>query len=206
MPTALITGCSSGFGLETARLFLSRSWEVIATMREPQSDLLPSSDRLRLMSMDICDLASIARVAESVSQVDALVNNAGIGAPIPVELTPLETARQLFETNVMGTLAVTQAFLPQMRARRSGVIVNVTSMVTMKALPLVGVYSASKAAVNAFTEFLSLEVEPLGVRVCLVLPGRSPGTSFGANALKLPSALRHVPNSAEERCLDATSP
>ena len=175
MPTALITGCSPGFGLETARLFLSRRWDVIATMREPQSDLLPSSDRLRLMSMDICDLASIARVAESVSQVDALVNNAGIGAPIPVELTPLETARQLFETNVMGTLAVTQAFLPQMRARRSGVIVNVTSMVTMKALPLVGVYSASKAAVNAFTEFLSLEVEPLGVRVCLVLPGRSPG-------------------------------
>jgi short-subunit dehydrogenase len=86
--------------------------------------------------------------------------------------------RALFETNTFGTMAVTQAVLPQMRLRKSGVIVNVTSSVTFKPLPLVGVYRAAKAAVNAFTESLASEVEPFGVRVRIVLPGSSGETSF----------------------------
>jgi short-subunit dehydrogenase len=88
----------------------------------------------------------------------------------------------LFETNTLGTLAMTQAVLPAFRERRAGVIINVSSTVTLKPLPLVGVYRASKAAVNAFTESLAMEVQPFGVRVHLVLPGRSPETRFGANA------------------------
>ena len=188
MPTVLITGTSSGFGLDTARLFLDRGWNVVATMRAPREDLLPRSDRLIVLPMDITDPDSIARAIESAGPLDAVVNNAGVGAAVPVELTTQETARALFVTNTLGTLAVTQAVLPQMRSRGEGVIVNVTSSVTLKPLPLVGVYSASKAAVNALTESLAIEVEPFGIRVRLVLPGRAPSTQFGSNALVRPQA------------------
>lgn len=188
MPTVLITGTSSGFGLDTAHLFLDRGWNVVATMRTPREDLLPRSDRLTVLPMDITDPGSVARAIEAAGPLDAAVNNAGVGAAVPVELTTQQAARTLFETNTLGTLAVTQAVLPQMRARGEGVIVNVTSSVTLKPLPLVGVYSASKAAVNALTESLAIEVEPFGVRVRLVLPGRAPSTRFGSNALVRPQA------------------
>ncbi|MFA6230887.1 MAG: SDR family oxidoreductase [Rhodanobacter sp.] len=182
MNTVLITGCSSGFGVEIARYFLDRDWQVIATMRTPREDVLPRSGRLRVLALDVTDAQSIRHVVEAAGPIDVLVNNAGFGAASPVELTPMETARELFETNTFGTLAMTQAFVPQFRERGAGVIVNVTSSVTLKALPLVGVYSASKAAVNALTASLAAEVEPFGVRVRLVLPGRAPETRFGDNA------------------------
>jgi len=182
MSTILITGCSSGFGLETARLFLDRDWDVVATMRAPHAGLLPASDHLRILPLDIADPDSIARALTEAGTVDVLVNNAGFGAPVPIELIAPETARALFETNTLGTLAMVQAVLPIFRKRRAGVIINVTSTVTLKPLPLVGVYRASKAAVNAFTGSLAVEVEPFGVRVHVVLPGRSPETRFGANA------------------------
>jgi NAD(P)-dependent dehydrogenase (short-subunit alcohol dehydrogenase family) len=183
MPSILITGCSSGFGLETAKLFLDRGWTVVATMRTPRRDLLPESERLRVLALDVTDAAQVAQAVEAAGPIDVLVNNAGFGVPAPVELTPMETARSLFDTNTYGTLSMLQAMLPQFRARRSGVIVNVTSSVTLKPLPLIGVYRASKAAVNAYTESLAVELQPLGVRVHIVLPGRSPETQFGANAL-----------------------
>ncbi|MCU5784936.1 short-chain dehydrogenase/reductase SDR [Alcanivorax balearicus MACL04] len=182
MPTILITGCSSGFGLETAKLFVEKGWDVIATMRTPCEGLLPVSDRLRLLELDVTSPASIARAMEVVGPIDVLVNNAGFGAPSPVELTAPETIHALFQTNTIGTLAMVQAVVPQMRQRRAGVVINVTSTVTLKTLPIVGVYRASKAAVNAFTESLAVEMEPFGVRVHIVLPGRSPETSFGTNA------------------------
>lgn len=182
MPTILITGCSSGFGLQTAKLFLERGWDVIATMRTPDENLLPSSDRLRVLALDITDSTSVALAVEAAGRIDVLVNNAGFGAPAPVELTAPETVKALFETNTIGTLAMVQAVVPQMRQRRAGVVINVTSTVTVKTLPVVGVYRASKAAVNAFTESLAVEMKPFGVRVHIILPGRSPETSFGANA------------------------
>jgi NAD(P)-dependent dehydrogenase (short-subunit alcohol dehydrogenase family) len=182
MPAILITGCSSGFGLETAKLFLERGWDVIATMRTPNPALLSISERLRILSLDVTDAASIAEAVKSAGRIDVLVNNAGFGAPAPIELTAPETVQSLFQTNTIGTLAMIQAVLPQMRRRRAGVIVNVTSTVTVKPLPVIGIYRASKAAVNAFTESLSVEMEPFGVRVHIVLPGRSPETRFGENA------------------------
>lgn len=182
MPTILITGCSTGFGLETARLFLEKGWNVIATMRTPNENLLPASDRLRLLALDVTDPASIAAAVKAAGPVDVLVNNAGFGAGAPIELTAPETARSLFETNTLGTLAMVQAFVPQMRDRRAGVIINVTSSVTLKTLPVVGVYRASKAAVNALSESLAVEMAPFGIRVHIVLPGRAPETSFGDNA------------------------
>lgn len=182
MSSILITGCSSGFGLETARLFLERGWNVVATMRTPQRDVLPTSEHLRVLPLDITDPGNIIRAVVDAGPIDVLVNNAGLGAPAPIELIAPETVRTLFETNTLGTLAMTQAVLPQFRERRAGVIVNVTSSVTLRPLPLLGVYRASKAAVNAFTESLAVEVEPFGVRVHLIVPGRSPETRFGENA------------------------
>jgi NAD(P)-dependent dehydrogenase (short-subunit alcohol dehydrogenase family) len=182
MKTVLITGCSSGFGLETAQYFLDRDWNVIATMRTPSEDVLPRSERLRVLALDVTDADSIRRAVEAAGPIDVLVNNAGVGMLGALEGTSLDTARTIFETNTIGTMAMTQAVLPQFRQRKAGVVINVTSSVTLKSLPLLSVYTASKAAVNAFTESLALELEQFNVRVKLVLPGRAPETRFGANA------------------------
>ena len=182
MTAILITGCSSGFGLETARYFLDRGWTVIATMRTPREEVLPRSDRLRILPLDVTDPKSLAQAVEAAGPVDVLVNNAGIGLLNALEGVPMERVREVFETNTLGTIAMTQAVLPQMRERRSGVIVNVTSSVTQRPLHLLSVYTASKAAVNAFTESLALELEPFDVRARLVIPGRAPETAFGDNA------------------------
>nr|WP_295836792.1 SDR family oxidoreductase [uncultured Azospirillum sp.] len=182
MKTILITGCSSGFGLETARHFLDCDWTVIATMRTPREDVLPRSDRLRILRLDVTDADSIGRAVEEAGAVDVLVNNAGIGLLGALEGVTMDSVRGIFATNTFGTMAMTQALLPQFRARKSGVIVNVTSSVTLKPLHLLSVYTASKAAVNAFTESLALELEPFNVRAHLVLPGRAPDTSFSENA------------------------
>jgi NAD(P)-dependent dehydrogenase (short-subunit alcohol dehydrogenase family) len=188
MHTILITGCSSGFGLETARYFLERGWRVIATMRTPREDLLPRSEHLRVLALDVADPESIRNAVEAAGPVDVLVNNAGVGLLGVLEGTPMDTVRATFETNTFGAMAVTQAFLPQFRERRAGVIVNVSSSTTLKPLPMIAVYTASKAAMNAFTESLALELEPFGVRVSLVIPGRSPETPFGQNALAMTRA------------------
>jgi NAD(P)-dependent dehydrogenase (short-subunit alcohol dehydrogenase family) len=185
MKTVMITGCSSGFGLEIARHFLARDWHVVATMRTPHADVLPSSDRLRIVALDVTNADSIRAAIAAAGPVDALVNNAGLGLINPLEAVSMETTRAVFETNTLGTIAMTQAVLPAMRARRAGVIVNVTSTVTLVPLPLLSVYRASKAAVNAFTESLALELAPLGIRTRLVLPGRAPDTRFGENARPL---------------------
>ncbi|EIM26575.1 SDR family oxidoreductase [Microvirga lotononidis] len=182
MKTVLITGCSSGFGLETARIFLDRGWSVIATMRTPREDVLPASDHLRILPLDVTNQSSIERVVDAAGPIDVLVNNAGIGWLNALEGTPMDVIRETFETNTFGTMAMTQAILPHLREQGSGTIVNVTSSVTLKPLHLLSAYTASKAAVNAFTEVLALELEPFNVHVRIVLPGRAPDTSFGQNA------------------------
>ncbi len=182
MKTVLITGCSSGLGLETTRYFLERDWKVIATMRTPREDVLPRSEQLRVLALDVTDPESIRQAVDAAGPINVLVNNAGIGLLSALEGTSMATAREIFETNTLGTIAMTQAVLPQFRQRKAGVIVNVSSSVTLKPLPLLSVYTASKAAVNAFTESLALELESFNVRVNLVLPGRAPETRFGENA------------------------
>ncbi|AHF79096.1 Short-chain dehydrogenase/reductase SDR (plasmid) [Sodalis praecaptivus] len=184
-PTVLITGCSSGFGLEIARRFLDNGWRVVATMRTPRAHDLPRSDQLTVLPLDVTDAESIRRCIAAAGPLDALVNNAGVGLLAPLEGIALNNAREVFETNTLGTIAMTQAVLPQFRQRRAGIIVNVTSTVTLRPLPLLAVYTGSKAAVNAFTESLALELAPFNIRVRLVLPGRAPGTRFGDNARRL---------------------
>jgi NAD(P)-dependent dehydrogenase (short-subunit alcohol dehydrogenase family) len=180
--TILITGASSGFGLETARLFLARGWRVIAAMRRPDPSLLPAGDALRIVPLDVTDGASIAAAVAEAGPIDVLVNNAGIGLLNALEGVDIADARLVFETNTLGTIAMTQAVLPQMRERGAGTVINVTSSVTLRPLHLLSVYTASKAAVNAFTESLALELAPLGIAARIVLPGRAPTTRFGENA------------------------
>ncbi|MGF6711646.1 NAD(P)-dependent dehydrogenase (short-subunit alcohol dehydrogenase family) [Luteibacter sp. W1I16] len=120
MKTVLITGCSSGFGLEIARYFLDRDWNVIATMRTPREDVLPRSERLRVIALDVTKAESIRQAVETAGPIDVLVNNAGIGMLNALEGTPMDTAREIFETNTLGTFATTQAFVPQFRERQSG--------------------------------------------------------------------------------------
>src|SRR6204780_3065645 len=115
MKTILVTGCSSGFGLEIARYFLDRDWKAVATMRRPREDVLPRSEHLRVLALDVTDSESIRQAVEAAGSIDALVNNAGFGAASPVEATPMAAVRELFETNTFGTMAVTQAVLPQFR-------------------------------------------------------------------------------------------
>src|SRR5450830_364005 len=182
MKTVFITGCSSGFGLEIANYFLARDWHVVATMRTPREDLLPRSDRLRVLALDVTDPESIRQALEAAGPIDVMVNNAGIGMLGALEGISLAVVREIFETNTFGTMALIQAVLPQFRQRKAGVIINVTSSVTLKSLPLLSVYTASKAAINGFTESLALELEQFNVRVNLVLPGRAPTTRFGENA------------------------
>src|SRR5688572_27851780 len=171
MQTVLITGCSSGYGLETARHFLAMGWNVIATMRTPREDVLPRSERLRILALDVTSPDSIAAALAASGPIDVLVNNAGIGLLGAFEATPMSTVREVFETNTFGAMAMTQAVLPQFRARRSGVVVNVTSSATLAPMPLVAVYTASKMAIEGFTASLALELEGFNVRVKLVEPG-----------------------------------
>jgi NAD(P)-dependent dehydrogenase (short-subunit alcohol dehydrogenase family) len=181
MKTVLITGCSSGYGLETAHHFHARGWQVVATMRTPRTDLLPESPRLQVLPLDVTRPESIARTLEVAGPIDVLVNNAGLGLFGAFEATPMATVRDIFETNTFGTMALTQAVLPQFRARRAGLVVNVTSSATLAPMPLVAAYTASKTAIEGFTESLAFELAPFGVRVKLVEPGYAPTTRFTAN-------------------------
>jgi NAD(P)-dependent dehydrogenase (short-subunit alcohol dehydrogenase family) len=178
MNSVLITGCSSGYGLATARHFHDQGWNVIATMRTPRADLLPGT---RVLALDVTDPDSIASAVAAAGPIDVLVNNAGIGGFGAFETIPMSAVREMFETNTFGPMAMIQAVLPQFRERRSGVIVNVTSSATLAPMPLVAAYTASKTAIEGFTASLALELEDLGIGVKLVEPGYGPSTSFTAN-------------------------
>jgi len=181
MQTILITGCSSGYGLETARHFLANGWNVIATMRTPRQDILPRSERLRILPLDVTSEASIAAVVKAAGQIDVLVNNAGIGVVGAFEATTMSHIRKVFDTNSFGVMAMAQAVIPQMRERRSGAIVNVTSSATLAPMPLAAAYTASKQAIEGFTGSLAHELGYFGIRAKLVEPGYAPTTRFTQN-------------------------
>lgn len=106
MQTVLITGASSGYGLETARNFHDKGWTVIAAMRTPREDLLPKSDRIRVVALDVTNADSIAAAVDAAGPIDVLINNAGIGMFGAFEVTPIDVARQIFETNTFGVMAI----------------------------------------------------------------------------------------------------
>jgi len=179
--TVLITGCSSGYGLETARHFLAQGWNVVATLRQPGQAPLPTAPKLRVLALDVTRPDSIALALQAAGPIDVLVNNAGIGLFGAFEATPMATVRDVFETNTFGVMAMCQAVIPQFRQRRAGVIVNVTSSATLAPFPLVAAYTASKTAIEGFTASLGHELSAFGLRVKLVAPGYGPATRFTAN-------------------------
>lgn len=174
--TVLITGTSTGIGRETARLFQSQGWNVIATMRAPEKETeLNQLENVRVLRLDVTDEESIREViAEGTSEfgsIDVLVNNAGFGSFGLLEATSLDAIREQFETNVVGLLATTKAVLPHMRERRQGVVVNISSMGGRIGFPLGTLYHGSKFAVEGLSEALSYELAAVGIRVKIVEPG-----------------------------------
>jgi NAD(P)-dependent dehydrogenase (short-subunit alcohol dehydrogenase family) len=186
--TILITGTSSGYGKAACKLFLSRGWNVLAGMRTPDAGAFGGeNERLKILPLDITKPASIEAAIEqgigTFGAIDVLVNNAGIGLASAFEATPDAIIRDIFETNSFGTFAMCRAVIPHMRQRRRGVIINVTSSAGIAPMPLVAVYTASKTAVEGFTESLSYELHPFGIQARLVEPGYAPTTNFTANGL-----------------------
>ncbi len=196
LKTVLITGGTDGLGRATALLLATAGYRVFAAGRSRAKrealDQVARERRLPLetLEMDVCDDSSVARaLAEVRSQagpVDVLVNNAGIGYIAPMEEITMEHLRQQFETNFFGVVRVTQAVLPEMRVRRRGRIINVSSVAGKLALPLFGAYSGSKFALEGMTDALRLEVYPLGIDVVLIEPGYIP-TNFQATSMELSS-------------------
>lgn len=180
--TILITGCSSGIGLATARRFAERGWHVFASMRRPESgealraEAAQKGWRLQTPALDVTDDRSVtSAVAEVLAatggRIDVVINNAGYLAFGPLEeTTPAELAAQL-DTNVVGTHRVARAVLPAMRAQGRGRLVFIGSISGRVALPMLAPYHASKWALEGMVEALRYEVRPFGVSVVLIEPG-----------------------------------
>jgi NAD(P)-dependent dehydrogenase (short-subunit alcohol dehydrogenase family) len=169
MARVLITGCSTGFGRATTIECTKRGHEVIATARRPET--LGDLDCVAKLALDVDDDASVAAAVAAAGRIDVLVNNAGFGIAGPIESSPLDEVRRLFDTNVLGAARMIQAVLPQMRERGDGVIVNVTSLAGRATPPLGGYYAATKHALEAISESLHYEVGHFGIRVAIVEPG-----------------------------------
>ncbi|SCW86409.1 NADP-dependent 3-hydroxy acid dehydrogenase YdfG [Paenibacillus tianmuensis] len=182
-PVALVTGASSGFGLLTSVALARAGYRTVATMRNPDKceALQEHAERsgvqelIDIMPLDVTDHEAIGQTVGSIvktyGRIDVLVNNAGFAVGGYVEDVPMEQWRQQLETNVFGVIAATQAVLPHMRERRSGCIVNVSSVSGRIGFPGYAPYGTSKFAVEGFSESLRLEMKPFGVHVVLIEPG-----------------------------------
>jgi NAD(P)-dependent dehydrogenase (short-subunit alcohol dehydrogenase family) len=179
--SVLVTGCSSGFGLETAALLAGRDWRVFATMRDPtrreRLDERLARDRsaVDVLPLDVTDAGSVERaVGEALERsggLDAVVSNAGVGDAGFFEDMPDDAVRHVMETNFFGTLALARAVLPAMRERGRGRLVAVSSVGAFAASPGLSAYGASKWALEGWAEALAIEVAPFGIGVALVEPG-----------------------------------
>jgi NAD(P)-dependent dehydrogenase (short-subunit alcohol dehydrogenase family) len=185
--TVLITGASTGFGRSAAQLFARRGWNVVATMRDPAAGAaLAALDRVLVTRLDVQDLASIdAAIAAGIARfgrIDALVNNAGFGLFGVFEACSREKVRQQFDVNLFGLMDVTRALLPHLRAHRAGTIVNVSSGAGVFGLPMISLYTASKFALEGFSESLAYELRSQGIAVKIVEPGGVIETGFGSRS------------------------
>jgi NAD(P)-dependent dehydrogenase (short-subunit alcohol dehydrogenase family) len=186
-PVVLITGASSGIGQAAAKLFAERGWRVAASMRNPSDGAaLAGHQQVKVLPLDVTDPVSVeAAVAATLKQfgrIDVLVNNAGYGLFGPFETATNEQIRRQFATNVDGVFALTRAVLPAMRRQGSGTIINVASLAGLITAPFFSLYSATKFAVVGFTESLSFELAPLGIRAKFVAPG-GVATNFTGRSL-----------------------
>ncbi len=175
MKTIFITGASSGIGKETTKFFSDKGWRVIATMRnlEKGKDLakLPG---VVIKKLDVTNSTQIKTVCQETLaeyDVDVLFNNAGYGMMAPLERLPEDGIRKLFDTDVFGTIFVTQQFIPYFKKRKSGIILTTTSLAAIIALPRDGVYGAAKRAQQSMMETLYYELKPYGVAAKILIPG-----------------------------------
>jgi NADP-dependent 3-hydroxy acid dehydrogenase YdfG len=187
--TILITGASSGFGRDTAETLHHAGHTVYASMRGVQGKNREAAEALRKLGiktveLDVSDDASVEACVENVlaeaGTIDVLVNNAGIASAGVTEAFTTEQAKAIFDTNVIGLLRVTRAVLPAMREQRDGLIINIGSILGRVTFPFVGIYGASKFAVEVLTDSLRYEVSQLGVEVVEVQPSGYP-TNFFTN-------------------------
>lgn len=174
--TILITGASSGIGRETAKYFQSKGWNVIATMRNPETESeLNQLEGVMVAKLDVLDLDSIQKALTTGIQkfggIDVLLNNAGYGAYGPLESFSRDRILRQFNTNVIGLLDVTRAVLPHFREQKGGIIINVSSMGGKMTFPLGSLYHGTKFAVEGISESLRYEVEQFGGMVKIVEPG-----------------------------------
>ncbi len=177
-PVWFITGCSTGFGHELAKLVLARGWRAVVTAREKErvADLVKGhEDRALALSLDVIEddeiEAGVTAAIRKFGRIDVLVNNAGYGYQSSIEEGVAEEIRAQFEANVFGLFAMTRAVLPGMREQRRGHVINITSVAGFCGFPGSGYYAASKHAVEGFSDSLSREVGPLGLKVTCVEPG-----------------------------------
>jgi NADP-dependent 3-hydroxy acid dehydrogenase YdfG len=179
MANILITGASKGLGKATAIELARRGHHVIATARNPQA--LAELAVAQRLTLDVTDPTSIAQAREQAGRVDVLINNAAEIIEAPVETSPMDEVQKLYDINFFGTLRTIQAFLPAMRERRSGTIVNVSSVAGRMGLVLGGIYGSTKWAIEGLSEVLRAEVEQFDVDVVLIEPGM-----IGTGALDAP--------------------
>jgi NAD(P)-dependent dehydrogenase (short-subunit alcohol dehydrogenase family) len=187
-----ITGCSTGFGRELTRQLLDRGQRVVATARDPRSLAAFAAHPGAIVTA--LDVDTPGQIAEAVAlaeqrfgRIDVLVNNAGYGYLAAIEEGEDDEIRAMFQTNVFSLVNVIKAVLPGMRARRSGHIVNISSMAGLVGFAGIGYYNATKFAVEGLSEALAKEVEPLGIRVTIVAPGPF-RTDWAGRSLKTPKA------------------
>jgi NAD(P)-dependent dehydrogenase (short-subunit alcohol dehydrogenase family) len=176
MSTILITGAAGGIGSETAKLFQRRGWNVVATMRSPEKGKnLAELENVLVTKLDVTDATSIDRAINAgidrFGSIDVLMNNAGHGVYAPLEAIPSKTIRDLFDVNVFGYLDTIKAILPHFRKRRSGLIINISSVGGVITFPMGTLYHATKFAIEGLSEALSFELREIGVGVKLVQPG-----------------------------------
>ena len=187
--TVLITGSSTGFGRLAVKKFQAEGWNVIATMRSPQNESeLNTLDNVLVNRLDVTDPSTIeSAVKEGIEQfggIDVLVNNAGYGAAGPAEASTDDEIRYQMEVNFFGLINVTKGVLPQMRAQKSGVIVNISSIGGRVTFPFFSLYHATKFAVEGLTESMQYELNPCGITMKIVEPGAFK-TDFGTRSLKV---------------------
>ena len=175
MNTIFITGASSGIGKATTELFSSKGWQVIATMRNPEKGKeLAKLPNVIIMPLDISDSEQIKETCvKAIRQydIDVLFNNAGYGIMAPMERIPETEIRKLFDTDVIGTMLVTQEFIPHFKKRGKGIILTTTSLAGIIGLPRDTVYGAAKRAQEGMMESLYYELKPFGIAVKSIIPG-----------------------------------
>ena len=191
-----ITGCSTGFGRELAKLVLDRGGRAVVTARDKArvADLAEGrEDRALALSLDVIDddeiEAGVKAALDAFGRIDVLVNNAGYGYLASIEEGVPEEVRAQFEANVFGLFAMTRAVLPAMRARKAGHIINIASVAGFCGFPGSGYYAASKHAVEGFSDSLSREMAPLGIKVTVVEPGPFRTDWAGRSMTQTPSTI-----------------